>query len=71
MGEMDLARLAGCPAELIEFHTWYLREKGWIVRLETGAFAITAQGVDAVELNRPRADNTRLIETRPIRTAAG
>jgi curved DNA-binding protein CbpA len=71
MGQMDLAKLAGCPHELIEFHLWYLREKGWIERLETGLFAITAQGVDAVETTRPRADTTRLIETRPIRTAAG
>jgi curved DNA-binding protein CbpA len=71
MGEMDLARLAGCPAELIEFHIWYLREKGWIQRLETGLCAITAEGVDAVETIRPRSDNMRLIETRPIRTAAG
>jgi curved DNA-binding protein CbpA len=70
MGEMDLARLVGCPRELIEFHIWYLREKGWIQRLETGLCAITAQGVDAVETQRPRAEAMRLIETRPIRTAA-
>lgn len=70
MGEVDLARLAGCPGELIEFHLWYLREKGWIQRLETGLFAITAQGVDAVETQRPRSEATRLIETRPIRTTA-
>jgi curved DNA-binding protein CbpA len=70
MGEMDLAKLAGCPAELIEFHLWYLREKGWIQRLETGLFAITAQGVDAVEGQRQRVEPTRLIETQPLRTDA-
>lgn len=70
MGGMDLAKLAGCPHELIDFHLWYLREKGWIERLETGQFAITAVGVDAVETRRPRTEATRLIETRPIRTTA-
>ncbi|HWP64696.1 MAG TPA: J domain-containing protein [Candidatus Limnocylindria bacterium] len=69
LGSAELAKLAGCPHELIEFHLWYLREKGWIERLETGLFAITAQGVDAVEARRSRSE-TRLIETRPIRTAA-
>jgi len=69
MGSAELAKLAGCPYELIEFHLWYLREKGWVERLETGLFAITAQGVDAVESRRPRGE-TRLIETRPIRTSA-
>jgi len=71
MGGAELARLAGCPHELIEFHLWYLREKTWIERLETGLFAITAQGVDAVDARRTRGEATRLIETRPIRTAAG
>lgn len=71
LGGAELARLAGCPHELIDFHLWYLREKGWIERLETGLFAVTAQGVDAVEVRRGRVETTRLIETRPIRTATG
>jgi curved DNA-binding protein CbpA len=67
MGEMELARLVGCPHELIEFHLWYLREKSWIERLETGHFAITAAGVDQVESQRPTLDPNRLIETTGIR----
>jgi curved DNA-binding protein CbpA len=62
MGEMELTRLTGCPHELCEFHLWYLREKGWIERLETGHFAITAAGVDQIESQRPNLDPTRLIE---------
>ncbi|MGI9044451.1 MAG: hypothetical protein ACR2GK_10070 [Gemmatimonadaceae bacterium] len=34
------------PAAVIEFQTWYLRENGWIERLTTGMWAITATGVD-------------------------
>lgn len=67
MGEMELARLVGCPHELVEFHLWYLREKGWIVRLETGHFAITAPGVDQVESQRPTLDPNRLIEATGIK----
>jgi hypothetical protein len=32
----------------MEFHIWYLREKGWVLRTDNGDFAITASGVDAV-----------------------
>ena len=62
MGEVELARLVGCPHELVEFHLWYLREKGWIHRMETGHFAITAEGVDQIESERPSVDPNRLIE---------
>ena len=30
------------------FHLWYLRENGWIQRLENGMLAITVSGVDRV-----------------------
>jgi hypothetical protein len=28
---------------------WYLKNKGWVERLDTGYLAITVQGVDQVE----------------------
>jgi len=31
---------------MLEFHLWYLRDKGWIMRMEDGSMAITADGVD-------------------------
>jgi curved DNA-binding protein CbpA len=48
MGIIDLERLTGCPRKHMEFHIWYLKEKGWIERADDGRFAITAAGVDAV-----------------------
>lgn len=48
MGIVELERLLGCPAKHLEFHLWYLREKGWVQRLESGLLAITADGVDRV-----------------------
>lgn len=48
VGIVDLENLLGFSEKELEFHIWYLKEKGWIQRFETGGFAITAIGVDAV-----------------------
>jgi curved DNA-binding protein CbpA len=64
MGDMQLARLVGTPPEHLEFHLWYLKEKGWIERTETGLYAVTAEGVDQVEQRRLDVERQRLIETR-------
>lgn len=48
MGIVELERLLGCPQEHLEFHVWYLKEKGWLVRLEDGKLAISSEGIDKV-----------------------
>jgi len=48
VGIVDLEKLLGSSEKQLEFHIWYLKEKGWIQRLDTGGFAITVNGVDAV-----------------------
>ena len=48
VGIIDLENLVGLPEKELEFHIWYLKEKGWIQRTEMGDFAITATGVDTV-----------------------
>jgi curved DNA-binding protein CbpA len=45
-GVFEIERMTGCPQEMLEFHLWYLREKGWIMRTEDGKLAITGNGVD-------------------------
>ena len=53
LGPIQLQRLTGCPHEMLEFHIWYLRDKGWIMRMEDGSVAITADGVDqSLQLHR-------------------
>ena len=54
LGELEVARLLCIPVELVEFHVWYLKAKGWVERLDTGLLAITALGVDQVEQGRLR-----------------
>ncbi len=48
IGNLELERLSNCPHEHIEFHLWYLKEKGWIGRMENGLLTITVCGVDEV-----------------------
>lgn len=45
----SLEELMGCPPEVLSFHIWYFREKGWIMREESGTLSITAEGVDRID----------------------
>lgn len=51
VGIVQVERMLGVPEKHLEFHIWYLREKGWIQRVENGGFAITVSGIDAVTEN--------------------
>jgi curved DNA-binding protein CbpA len=61
IGNLDLERLSGCPREHLEFHLWYLKEKGWIGRLENGMLAITVEGVDRANSEHHRETTTKLL----------
>ena len=54
IGNVELERLSDCPGEHLEFHLWYLKEKGWIGRLENGLLAITVEGVDRANSEQHR-----------------
>jgi curved DNA-binding protein CbpA len=72
LGEYEIARLLRTPVELVDFHLWYLRAKGWIERLESGMLAISASGVDEVERGQLQLGNERLLEARnPVAKAPG
>ncbi len=49
LGDAELSRLLSMPLELMDFHLWYLKAKGWVERLDSGQLAISALGVDEVE----------------------
>ena len=67
LGSAQLASLIGCPYEMLEFHLWYLRDKGWIMRMETGSLAITADGVDRVLQRHQPAEPRKLITDDKLR----
>jgi curved DNA-binding protein CbpA len=64
LGNLELSRMLDCPYELLDFHLWYLRQKGWIELTENGLMAITAQGVDRVERDRLQLRKDRLLAER-------
>lgn len=49
IGGTTLESLSGCTEQVLNFHLWYFRQKGWIEREENGMLAITALGVDRIE----------------------
>lgn len=61
MGEYEFTRLLSLPLELVEFHLWYLKAKGWVERIDTGAYAISALGVDQIEQGRLRPRKDRML----------
>jgi hypothetical protein len=63
IGVIELERILSVPSDLLEFHMWYLRENGWVERLTSGHFAITAQGVDKLfELGGPSKSGPYLLK---------
>ena len=67
IGDHELERLSGCPREHLEFHLWYLKQKGWIEKLENGMLAITVEGVDRANFEHRREGATKLL-THPNHT---
>jgi len=48
MGDYELERYLEAAEGQLQFHLWYLKEKGWAIRTDSGQWAITADGVDWV-----------------------
>jgi curved DNA-binding protein len=46
LGSVTLESILGCPSQHLEFPIWYLKQRGWVERLDSGLLAITADGVD-------------------------
>jgi DnaJ-class molecular chaperone with C-terminal Zn finger domain len=63
VGTVELERTLGCGTAAVEFHLWYLRENGWVERLESGLMAITARGVDRLfDLGGPPRTGPHLLQ---------
>jgi len=61
MGIMEFEKVLGSPRHHMEFHIWYLKEKGWILRTYTGGYAITEDGVDRMAENDLMLRKDRLL----------
>ena len=65
VGIYEMERLLKTPEKHLEFHLWYLKEKGWIHRTENGQLAITASGVDEVLKNGKYKNGNYLLTSGP------
>lgn len=63
VGMWRLAKLAGWPEKEISFHIWYLKEKKYVQRDDSGGFTITAEGVDMVEGRVDETESQKLISS--------
>ena len=61
IGIWRLEQLLAWPEKMLEFHIWYLKEKAWIQRTDTGGYAITAEGIDIIEKDNLIIDKNRLL----------
>jgi curved DNA-binding protein CbpA len=68
VGSFELEKSLGAPEKHLEFNIWYLKEKGWIARSDTGKYVITATGVDAVVENDLSIGKDRLLPQGPYDT---
>ena len=64
LGPVTLEKMLGCPRQHLEFPMWYLRQRGYIERLDSGYLAITVEGVDKLGSDDLALPADRLIEER-------
>jgi curved DNA-binding protein CbpA len=67
---LDLSELMGQPLEHLEFSSWYLVQKKFVMRNDQSQLQITADGVDHLEeQRRHESPRLRLAETTGLRSA--
>ena len=70
LGMNTVEQMMGIPVEVLDFHVWFFREKGWIQREEGGAISITADGVEKLEASAElQEERNRLRITAPSQSA--
>lgn len=63
MGINTVENMMKLPQEVLDFHLWYFRQKGWVQREESGSISITAAGVDKIEATN---EKNEAVKTRRI-----
>ena len=48
----EIEKRMGFPRDYLDFTTWYLAKKGYIIRADNSDFTLTAEGVDYIETQR-------------------
>jgi curved DNA-binding protein len=50
----EIERRMGFPRDYLDFTTWYLAKKGYIIRADNSDLSLTADGVDYIETQRAK-----------------
>ena len=61
IGISTLEHMVDIAPEVVGFHIWYFKERGWITREESGVLSITADGVDKIESTVEKQESASLI----------
>lgn len=48
----EIERRLGFPRDYLDFASWYLQQKGYIIQADNADFTLTAKGVDFIETQR-------------------
>jgi curved DNA-binding protein CbpA len=48
----EIEKRMGFPRDYLDFTTWYLVKKGFVIRADNSDFTLTAEGVDYIEMQR-------------------
>jgi len=62
MGVIEMENYLELPEGQLDFHLWYMKEKAWIGKIESGKYAITVEGVDWISEKDQILRKDRLIE---------
>jgi len=69
LGAVHLERMTGHPQEHLAFPIWYLKQHGFIERLDNGVLAITVHGVDRLTSAPLTLPEDRLLPASPASVA--
>jgi hypothetical protein len=69
----EIERRMGFPRDYLDFTTWYLTKKGYVIRADNSDFSLTAEGVDYIESQRGNLPvlNRLLTDGNGIKPTAG
>ena len=69
LGSVHLERMMDHPQEHLAFPIWYLKQHGFIERLDNGVLAITVHGIDRLTGAPLRLPDDRLLPPSPVNAA--
>jgi len=71
VGPFELEKYLDLTEAHLDYHLWYLKEKGWMIRTESGKYAISVEGVDWIAEHDQLFRKDRLIGSGGLEVSTG